>query len=208
MASSPMALLDRSAAVAASSSIRDPLGRACRRPASRPHQALSFQRRRSCVRMLAQRRMPAVTMTTMAAMTMMTAMRAVAAPDLSRPHLCCRYRLAARPLDPPPYPHSGAAANYRPLNPDVAAVLVLDQMYPSGWRDSRPPSDTSNMLPNVANLGLVCAWSPTSPQLSETPGRRSYRRTRKSSTARPRSVASWPGAAPGRSVSRPTDCRD
>jgi hypothetical protein len=69
--------------------------------------------------MLAQRRMPTVTMPTMAAMTMMTAMRTVAAPDLSRPHL--RYRLAARPLDPPPYPHSGAAANYRPLNPEVGS---------------------------------------------------------------------------------------
>jgi hypothetical protein len=58
---------------------------------------------------------PTVTMATMAAMMiMMTAMRTVAAPDLSRPHDRCRYRLAARPLDPPPYPHS--AANYRPLN--------------------------------------------------------------------------------------------
>jgi hypothetical protein len=121
MAAQPMALLDRSAAVAASSSIREALGRACWRPASRPHQALSFQRRRSRVRMLAQRRMPTVTMPTMAAMTMMTAMRTVAAPDLSRPHLCCRYRLAARPLDPPPYPHSGATANYRPLNPEVGS---------------------------------------------------------------------------------------
>ena len=54
-------------------------------------------------------------MPTMAAMMMMTTMRTVAAPDLSRPHdRCCRYRLAVRPLDPPPYPHS--AANYRPLN--------------------------------------------------------------------------------------------
>jgi hypothetical protein len=62
-----------------------------------------------------------VTMPTMAAMTMMTAMRTVAAPDLSRPHLCCRYRLAARPLDPPPYPHSAATVNYRPLNREVGS---------------------------------------------------------------------------------------
>jgi hypothetical protein len=52
----------------------------------------------------------------MAAMMMMTAMRYVAAPDPFRPHDRCRYRLAVRPLDPPPYPHS--AANYRPLNPE------------------------------------------------------------------------------------------
>jgi hypothetical protein len=66
--------------------------------------------------MLAQRRTPTVTMPTMAAMTMMIAMRTVAAPDLSRPHFRCCYRLAVRPVDPPPYPHS--AANYRPLNPE------------------------------------------------------------------------------------------
>ena len=138
----PMALRDRSASVAASRSMREPSGRACWQPASRPHQAgspqawslqawslqawslqsRSFQRRRSCVRRLAQRTTPTVAMPTMAAMTiammMMTAtMRTVAAPDLSRPHCCCRYRLAVRPLDPPRYPHSRAATNYRPLNP-------------------------------------------------------------------------------------------
>jgi len=57
-----------------------------------------------------------VTMPTMAAMTMMTAMRTVAAPDLSRPHLCCRYRLAARLLDPPALSPLGAVANYRTLS--------------------------------------------------------------------------------------------
>jgi len=67
--------------------------------------------------MLAQRRTPTVTMPTMAAMTMMTAMRTVAAPDLSRPHFRFRYRLAIRSLDPPRYPHSAAATNYRSLNP-------------------------------------------------------------------------------------------
>jgi len=78
---------------------------------------LSFQRRRSCARTLAQRTTPTVTMPTMAAMMMAAMMRYVAAPDLSRPHYRCRYRLAVRRLDPPPYPHSGAVANYRPLNP-------------------------------------------------------------------------------------------
>jgi hypothetical protein len=54
-----------------------------------------------------------VTMTAMAAM-MMTEMRCVAAPDLSRPHYRCRYRLAVRRLNSPPYPHSGDAANTDP----------------------------------------------------------------------------------------------
>jgi hypothetical protein len=76
--------------------------------------------------MLAQRMTPTVTMPTMAAMTMMTVMRIVAAPDLSRPHYRCRYRLAVRPLDPPPYPHSGAATDYRPLTQMVAAFSVAD----------------------------------------------------------------------------------
>jgi hypothetical protein len=104
MEAQPMELAHRSTAVAASTSIREALDRACWQPASRPHHALSFQRRRSCVRTLAQRTTPTVTMTTMAAMMMMTAMRYVAAPDLSRPHYRCRYRLAVRPLDPPPIP--------------------------------------------------------------------------------------------------------
>jgi hypothetical protein len=64
--------------------------------------------------MLAQTMRQTVTMTTMAAMMMMTAMRYVAAPDLSRPHYRCRYRLAARRLNSPPHPHSGDAANTYP----------------------------------------------------------------------------------------------
>jgi len=50
-------------------------------------------------------------------MTIMIAMRYVAAPDPFRPMYRCRYRLAVRPLDPPPYPHSAAATKLPSLNP-------------------------------------------------------------------------------------------